>query len=150
MAYVGIADKWQNRDKREAELVVVTLDSLFKEGKGNREADEYITSWDGYSADVIEPDTIIQRAYCIIDEQFPSGAELGVDIGGTAFFAHAPGLDGSNMLISAVEDVLFKNAQTVTITVELPGAPQPVTQGKLRIVLEVLHPSIGNGNYAVG
>jgi hypothetical protein len=150
MAFVSVADRWTNRQKRTTEALVVTLDHLLDEGKGNREAPEYIKSWDGYTADVVEADTLITKVYCIVDECFPAGAALTVDIGGKAFFSSAAGLDSctGNPIVSALEDVYFANGQTVTISVEISGAPQDITQGKLRLVIETIAPSQNNGNYA--
>ena len=150
MAFVSVADRWNNRQKRDVEAVVVTLDHLLDEGKGTREAPEYIMSWDGYTADVIDADTIIKNVYCIVDECFPTGAALSVDIGGTAFYASVSGLDSctGNPIVSSVENVYFANGQTVTISVELTGNPQPITQGKLRLVVETVRPGVTSGSYA--
>ena len=147
MAYVSIADRWLNRQKRSTEAVVVTLDSILSEGQGPREDPEYIISWDGYTADVIEPDTIITKAFIIVDEEFPSGTVANVDVAGTSFFADAA-LPASGVVVSATEDVYFKRGQTVTISVNAGGSPAPITQGKLRVVFETVKTGLSDGAYA--
>ena len=108
MAFVSVADRWLNRQKRSTEAVVMTLDHILDEGKGSREAPTYINEWDGYTADIIEPDTIITKAFIIVDEEFDSGMVANVDIGGVAFFSDAA-LPTAGMIASAMEDVYFKN-----------------------------------------
>ena len=147
MAFVSIADRWTNRQKRTSETIVVTLDHLLDEGKGSREAPTYIMEWDGYTADVVEPGTIITGAYIIVDEEFDSGMLASVDIGGTAFFSDAA-LPASGMVVSTQGPTYFANKQTVTISVNNGGAPAPITKGKLRVVLETLKPGLSGGAYA--
>ena len=147
MAFVSVADRWLNRQKRSTEAVVMTLDHILDEGKGSREDPEYIISWDGYTADIVEDDTIITKAYIIVDEEFAAGTVATVDIGGVAFFSDAA-LPAGGIVVSATEDVYFKRGQTITVSVNAGGAPQPVTQGKLRVVLETIKPGLNDGAYA--
>lgn len=147
MAFVSIADRWTNRQKRTSEVIVVTLDHVLDEGKGNREAPTYIMEWDGYTADVVEAGTIITGAFIIVDEEFDSGMVVNVDIGGTTFFSDAA-LPASGMVVSTQGPAYFKNKQTVTVSINNGGSPAPVTKGKLRVVLETLKPGLTGGAYA--
>ena len=147
MAYVSVADRWLNRQKRSTEAIVMTLDSVLDEGKGSREDPEYIISWDGYTADVIEADTIITKAYIIVDEEFPSGTVANVDVAGETFFADAA-LPASGIVVSSLEDIYFKKPQTITVSVNAGGSPAPITQGKLRVVFETIKPGLNDGAYA--
>jgi len=87
MATVNLTNRYLNENKRYREDVVVTLPAVLNEGGGrNQSLPEYIQGSDDLISNVIEADTIIQKAYLIVDEAFPAGALLAVDAAGTAMF----------------------------------------------------------------
>ncbi len=146
MATVSITSLFLNQDKRESEAVVVTIPAILNEGGGRSNAQpEYVISGDAYTAAVIENDTIIQKAYVIVDEAFPTGALLNVDIAGAAHFADVD-LTATGMTVSTTEDTYLANPQTVTSVIS--GTTGDITTGKLRIILDTLHPELKNGRYA--
>ncbi len=143
---VDITSRFLNQDKRESEIVTVTLPSVLQSGGGRSQAQPiYIQGGDALTAAVVEDDTIVTKAYLIVDEAFPAGAELAVDIAGTAMFGGVD-LTATGLTVSAVEDAYFANGQTVTSTIT--GITGDVTTGKARIVLATEHPSIANGRFA--
>ena len=146
MATVDITARFLNQDKRESEDIVVTLPSVLQSGGGRSQAQPvYIQGGDALTAAVVEDDSIIQKAYLIVDEAFPTGATLDVDIAGTAMFSTVD-LTATGLTVSSVEDKYFAKAQTVTSTIS--GITGDVTSGKARIVLASEHPSIANGRFA--
>ena len=146
MATVNVTNLFLNENKRYSEDVVVTLPAILKAGGGRSQADpQYIQGGDALTAQVVEADTIIQKAYLIVDEAFPAGATLDVDIAGTAMFSTVD-LTAGGLTVSTVDDKYFAKKQTVTSTIS--GVTGDVTTGKVRIVLATEHPSLKNGQYA--
>ncbi len=146
MATVNVTNLFLNENKRYREDVVVTLPAVLKSGGGRSQADpQYIQGGDALTAAVIEADTIVQKTYLIVDEAFPTGAVLDVDIAGTAMFTSAD-LTATGLVVSTGEDNYFAKKQTVTSTIS--GVTGDITTGKARIVLATEHPSLNNGQYA--
>ncbi len=146
MATVNVTNLYLNENKRYREDVVVTLPAVLKSGGGRSQADPvYVQGGDALTAAVIEADTIVQKAYLIVDEAFPTGAVLDVDIAGTAMFTSAD-LTATGLVVSTGEDNYFAKKQTVTSTIS--GVTGDITTGKARIVLATEHPSLNNGQYA--
>ena len=147
MATIDITSRFTNQDKREAELVVVTLPAILKAGGGRSQAQPvFIQGGDAHTASVVEDDSILTKMYVIIDEAFPTGAEIAIDIAGTNYAPTAIPADVVGMTVSSVEDKLYSNAQSVTLVIN--GVTGDVTTGKARIVMAMEHPSIANGRYA--
>ena len=141
-----ITSRYLNQDKRESEDIVVTIPSVLQAGGGRSQAQPiYVQGGEALTAAVVEDDTIVQKAYLIVDEAFPAGATLDVDIAGTAMFSTVD-LTATGLTVSTVEDAYFKLVQTVTSVVS--GITGDVTSGKARIVLATEHPSIANGRFA--
>lgn len=146
MATVNITNRFLNENKVYDEGVVVTIPSVLEQGGGRSNADPvYVQGGDSLTAQVIEKDSLIKKAYLIVDEGFPAGATLSVDVAGTAYFTGVA-ITSPSMVVSTVEDTLFRESQTVTCTVA--GVTGDVTTGKVRIVFDTLHPLLKNGQYA--
>jgi hypothetical protein len=150
MAYVNVTNRFLNQDKRYSEAVVMTCPAIIDEGSQRANiGPTYITSGDAWTAQTIESDTIIQKVYLIIDEAFPANTTISVDIAGTAYLTD---VDGSveDMTTSTTEDVLIKNPQTITVGVVNGPAGTEIQTGVARVVIETVHPSLKNGQYAAG
>lgn len=147
-AYINVTNRFLNQDKRYTEAVVMTCPAQLDDG-GQRTGTPptYIQSGDAWTAATIEPDTIISKVYLIVDEAFPSGATLSVDIGGTAFLSGVAA-DATGLTVSTTEDVLMKNGQTITVGITSGTPGTNVTVGSARVVVEAIHPSLKNGQYA--
>ncbi len=146
MATVNVTNMFENENKRYAEAVVVTLPSVLKSGGGRSQADPiYIQGGDALTAAVVETDTLVKKAYINVIEAFPAGAIVSVDIAGTAFFSGVD-LTATGITVSAFEDQYFAKKQTITTTVT--GVTGDVLTGKLEIILDTIHPSLNNGQYA--
>lgn len=146
MATVNITNRFLNENKRYAEAVVVTVPAVLNEGGGRGQADPtYYQGGDSVAAAVIEADTLIKRAYIDIEEAFPAGALIAVDIAGTNYFGNVPA-DASGITVSTEEDNIFRNKQTVSLTIS--GVTGDITTGKARIILDCIHGSLNNGQYA--
>lgn len=144
----SITTQFLNQDKREAEAVTVTIPSMLVEGGGRAGTEPvYVQGDEALNAAVIEADTIMTKAYVIVDEAFPAGALLAVDIAGNNVFGNVD-LTAGGLVVSTLEDLYFANTQTVSSVIS--GVVGDVTTGKLRIVLNTVHPSIANGRYAQG
>ena len=142
----NITNKFLNDNKRYSEAVVVTVPSILTQGGGRSNADPiYIQGGEALTAQVVEADTIITKAYLIIDEAFPASAVINVDIAGTQYFVAADGTT-TGMVVSTEEDNYLANSQTVTVSVA--GITGDVTTGKARLVLATVHPTLKNGQYA--
>lgn len=142
----NITNLFLNQDKRYAEAVVVTLPAILNEGGGRANtAPTYLQGGEAMNASVVEADTIMKKAYLVVDEVYPAGALVGVTVGGVAVFTDAPG-DATGITASATEDELFVAKGDVVITVT--GLTGDITTGKARVVLDVVHPSLNNGQYA--
>lgn len=146
MAIQNITELFNNQQKRYAEAVVVTIPSILKAGGGRSQAEPiYIQGGDSLTAAVIEEDTLIKKAYINIIEAFPTGALLAVDIAGTTMFTSVDGT-AEGIVVSTTEDLHLANKQTVTTVVS--GVTGDVTTGKLSIILDTVHASLKNGQYA--
>ena len=146
MATVNITNRFLNENKAYAEAVVVTVPAVLSQGGGRSQADPvYVQGGDALTAGVVEAQTILKKAYLIVDEAFPAGATLDVDIAGTAMFTSAD-LTATGLVVSTIVDQYFANKQTVTSVVA--GITGDVTTGKFRIVLDAVHPDLKNGQYA--
>jgi len=138
MATVNLTNRYLNENKRYREDVVVTLPAVLNEGGGrNQSLPEYIQGSDDLIAHVVEADTIVQKAYLIVDEAFPAGALLAVDVAGTAMFT-AVDLTAVGLTASATEDLYVPNKESVEAVIT--GIVGDVTTGKARIVLATEHP----------
>jgi len=146
MATVNVTNLFLNENKRYTEAVVVTIPAVLKNGGGRSQAEPvYIQGSDTLAAQVIEPDTLITKAYLNITEAFPAGALINVDIAGNAYFVGADGtLNG--VVVSTIEDVHMWQKQTVSITVT--GITGDVLTGKAVLILDTIHASLNNGQYA--
>ena len=148
MAYISIGERFNNRDKRFAESVVMTCPALYEEGSPRTGSeDKYIGSGDAFTAQIVEPATIIKAAYLIIDEAFPAGTTITVEIAGTNYFVDAAG-DAIGITVSTTENVLLNNKQTITATFVNGTAGTPITEGVARVVLDTVSTRLKNGNYA--
>ncbi|RLA60367.1 MAG: hypothetical protein DRQ78_09565 [Epsilonproteobacteria bacterium] len=146
MATINVTNLFANENKRYSEAVVVTLPSILKSGGGRSQAQpEYIQGGDALTAQVVEEDTLIKKAYINIIEAFPVGALINVDIAGVNMFI---GVDGTaeGVVVSTEEDNHFAEKQTVTTTVT--GITGDVVTGKMSIILDTIHASLKNGQYA--
>jgi hypothetical protein len=147
MATVDITSRFLNQNKVEAEGLVVTIPAILKAGGGRSNAQPtYIQGGDALTANVISEDTLIKGAYVSIDEAFPAGAELNVDIAGTQYFVAVDAAAGGAFYVSTETDNFLKNPQTVTVSIT--GVTGDVTTGKARVMFDVFHPNIKNGQFA--
>ena len=145
MANLNIKNLFLNENKRYREDVVVTLPAILNEGGGRTNATPtYVQGGDTHTAGVIEADTIVQKAYVIVDEAFVATTTATITIGGTTFFA-AVDAATTGLLVSATVDALFTAKGDVVITMSGTG---DLTVGKLRVVIATEHPSLKNGQYA--
>ena len=142
----NITSRFMNQNKRYSEAVVVTVPSVLSAGGGRSQAQPlYIQGSDPLVADVIEEDTYVKKIYLNIIEAYPAGATITVAVGGvTAFTA----VDGTvnGVTVSAEEDNHFSGSDAVTVTVG--GITGDVVTGKLSVVLDTIHASLHNGQYA--
>jgi len=146
MATINVTNLFANENKRYSEAVVVTLPSVLKAGGGRSQAQPvYIQGGDSLTAAVIEEDTLIKKAYINIVEAFPAGALIAVDIAGTTMFTSVDGT-ANGIVVSTTEDLHLSKKQTVTTVVT--GITGDVTTGKLSIILDTIHASLKNGQYA--
>ena len=146
MGTVNITNRYNNQDKRFAEAVVMTLPAQLEDGGARLTTPPvYIQYGDAQTAALVEPDTIIKGAYLVIDEAFPAGTTVDVDIAGTAYFT---GVDvtATGLTVSTETNNFLKNGQTITVT--FSGGSGDVTTGVARVVLDTVSPSLKNGNYA--
>jgi len=146
MAIIDVTNKFLNADKRYSEGVVVTIPSVLSQGGGRSNAQPtYLQGGDAVTAQVVEKDTLLIKAYLHITEVFPAGSKINVDIAGTQFFNAVPA-DATGLTVSTTEDKYFANGQTVTTTItDVSGN---ITTGKALVILNTLHPSLKNGTFA--
>ncbi len=148
MATVNITARYVNQQKRYAESVVVTVPAMLEAGGGRTNSEPtYIQGGDAITAAVIEPNTLIKKLYVQIDEAFPAGALINVNIAGVDYIVGADGAT-TGLVVSTEEDNFLKNGQTVTTSIT--GVSGDVTTGLLRIMIDTLSPNLKNGNYAQG
>lgn len=150
MATVNIGQQFLNENKRYSEGVAVTFPSVLNVGGGRSNATPtYMKVADVHEAEVVEPDTIMKKAYLIVDEAFPANAVLAASVGADAVFA-AVDLTVVGLVVSTTVDKLYTAKAKVTATITGTGltAGDDLTTGKLRIVLATEHPSLMNGQYA--
>ena len=146
MAIIDITSRFLNQNKVEAEGIVVTVPAILKQGGGRSNAQPtYIQGGDAVTASVISADTLIKGAYLQIDEAFPAGTTLTVDIAGVVYFNDVDGTS-AGFTVSTETNNFLKNSQTVLISVE--GVTGDVTTGKARVMLDVFHPNLKNGQFA--
>ena len=146
MATVNITNRFLNENKRYDEAVVVTVPSVLQHGGGRSQVDPiYVQGGDDLVASVIEADSIIPKAYLLVDEAFPAGALVTVTVGGVAYFTDVFG-DAIGITVSAVEDGYYADKADVTVVVS--GVAGDVMTGLARVVLDTIHPSLNNGQYA--
>ena len=146
--FINITPRFNNQDKRYAEAVVMTCPAQLQEPSPRTgQGATYVTSGDSLTAAVIEPDTVIKKAYIVVDEAFPSGTKLSVDIAGTAYFTDVAG-DALGATVSTVEDVYLKNGQTISVLIVNGPAGSEITEGVARVILDVVTPTLKNGNYS--
>ncbi len=144
---VNIHNRFNNPDKRYAEAVVMTCPALVTEGSPRSgSGPTYIKSGDAWTAQVIEKDSVLKKVYLIVDEAFPTGATLDVDIAGVAYFTSAA-IDSKGVTVSTIEDALAGNKQTITASITSGASGTDVTEGKLRIMVDSVSLSVKNGNY---
>jgi hypothetical protein len=146
MATVNLTNRYNNQDKRFAESVVMAIPAQLEEGGARLSTPPVHAQYgDALTAAIIEPDTIIKTAYLIIDEAFPAGTTVDVDIAGTAYFT-AVDVTSEVMVVSSVQNGHFKNGQTITVV--FSGGTGNITTGVARVVLDTVSPLLKNGNYA--
>ena len=147
-AFISIGERFNNRDKRFAESVVMTVPALYEEGSPRTGlGDKYITSGDSMTAQIIEPGTILKKLYLIVDEAFPVGTELSVDIAGTTYLSAVDGA-ATGLTVSTTEDVLLNNKQTISVLVVNGPEGTEITTGVARVVVDSVSTNLKNGNYA--
>jgi len=148
MGYVNVTNRFNNQDKRYSESVVMTCPAQLDEG-GQRVSTPptYIKSGDAWTSATVSPGTIIKRVYLIIDEAFPAGTTLSVDIAGTAYFTDVDGA-ATGITVSTTEDVYLKLGQTITTGVINGTTGSEIASGVCRVVLDVVSPNLKNGQYA--
>jgi hypothetical protein len=145
MANVNVTNKFLNENKRYREDVVVTLPAVLNEGGGRANAlPTYVQGGDTHTASVVEADTIVQKAYVIVDEAFAALTTATITIGGVAFFTTVD-VATVGLLVSATVDELITAKGDVVITLSGTGDH---TVGKIRVVIAAEHPSLKNGQYA--
>lgn len=150
MATINVKNLFLNENKRYREDVVVTLPAVLNQGGGRSNATPtYMKVADVHVAEVVEADTIVQKAYLIVDEAFAANSVLAATVGTTAIFAGAD-LATAGLVVSTTVDELVTAKSSVTATVTGTGltAGDDITVGKFRIVLATEHPSLNNGQYA--
>jgi len=146
MASTDITNRFLNQDKRYDEAVVVTVPAILSQGGGRSQAQPiYLQGGESVKAGVIEPDTIITGAFLIVDEAFPAGATVSVDIAGTSYFGSVD-VTGTGMTVSTETNNFLAKSQTLVVVVS--GVAGDITTGKLRVVLDTIHPSLKNGQFA--
>jgi hypothetical protein len=146
MPNINITNRFLNENKRYSENVVVTVPSIITNGGGRSQAQPmYLQGGDTLTASVLEQDTIVAKAYLIVDEVFPVGALGLVTIGGVTVHTGID-LTATGMTVSVTEDTYLPNGGDVVVTVS--GITGDVTTGKLRVVLATEHPKLNNGQYA--
>ena len=146
MATINITNRFLNENKRYTEAVVVTVPAILNEGGGRTQAQPtYLQGGDSMTAQVIEADTLITKAYLRVIEPFPAGALIAVDIAGSTMFTSIDGT-ATGVTVSSIEDLYLANTQTVTVVVT--GITGDITTGKLAVVLDTIHASLNNGQYA--
>jgi hypothetical protein len=144
----NVTNLFNNQDKRFAEAVVMTCPAMISEGSHRTgQGPVYIQSGDAWTAAIVESDTIMKKVYLVVDEAFPSGTTLSVDIAGTAYLTDVPG-DATGLTVSTTEDAFLKAGQTITVGVVNGAAGTNVTEGVCRVVIDSVSPSLKNGNYA--
>lgn len=140
-----ITNMYLNENKRYAEAVVVTLPAILNEGGGRAgSAPTYLLGGEDMVAAVIEADTIAKKVYLVVDEVLPTGITVDVTVGGVAMFT-AVAVDALGLTASIVEDSHFSAKGTVVITA---SGTTNITTGKLRVIVDAIHPSLKNGQYA--
>lgn len=146
MATVNISNLFLNENKRYREDIVVTVPAVLNQGGGRSNATPtYVQGGDALTASVIEADTIVQKAYLIVDEAFPTDAVAAVTIGGAGYFADVD-LTATGLVVSTNVDDLYTAGGDVVVTIT--GITGSITTGKLRVVVAAEHPSLNNGQYA--
>jgi len=152
MAVRNITNRFLNENKRYTEAVVVTVPSVLKQGGGRSQAlPEYVQVADALTAGVIEKDTLVTKAYLIVDEEFPTGTvatKATITIGGTTYFTGVD-VDATGVTVSSEVDNLFATGGDVVVTLAgADSATGDITTGKLRVVVDTIHPDLKNGQYA--
>lgn len=147
MATLNITNRYNNRDKRFAEAVVISLPSQLEEGGVRLSTPPVLAQFgDDYVASVVEPDTVVQIAYLVVDEAFAASSTVTVTVGTTALFTDLD-ITSAGLNVSAVTDELVTAGADITITPG--GGTGDIEEGALRVVLETVSMSLKNGNYAV-
>ena len=142
----NITNMFMNENKRYAEAVVVTVPAVLKAGGGRSQAEPvYVQGGDVLVASVIEADTLAKKVYLNITEAFPAGATVTVTVGGVSMFAAVPGT-ATGVTVSATEDEHFWVKGDVEVTIG--GITGDVLTGKLNVIVDALHASLKNGQYA--
>ncbi len=143
---VNLTNRYNNQDKRFSESVAMTIPAQLEDGGVRLSTPPvYAQYGDAYTAAIVEPDTIIKGAYLVIDEAFPSGATVDVDIAGTAYFTGVAA-DATGLTVSTETNNFLKNGQTITVS--FSGGTGDITEGLARVILDTVSPSLKNGNYA--
>ena len=134
MAKIDVTNRFLNENKRYEEGVVVTIPSVLQHGGGRSNADPvYLQGGDEIVAQVIEEDTIIKKAYIIIDEAFPSGASIAVNVGTDVALTAIDGTTVAMTASSTFEDEYYADKAEVKVVVS--GITGDVLTGKARVVL---------------
>jgi len=146
MATINVTNRFMNENKRYTEAVVMTVPSVLQEGGGRSQAQPvYLQGGDSVTAQVIEADTLITKAYLNITEAFPAGALVAVDIAGSTMFTSIDAT-ATGITVSTTEDLHLVNSQTITVVVT--GITGDVLTGKLNVIVDTIHASLKNGQYA--
>jgi len=146
--FISIQNRFNNQDKRYAEAIVMTCPAMYEEG-GQRAGTppKYVTSGDSYTAQIVEPGTIVKKAYLVIDEAFPTGATISVDVAGNTFFSDAPA-DAKGITVSTLEDVHLANKQTISVMIVNGTEGTVIQEGVARVVFDTVSINLKNGNYS--
>jgi ABC-type Fe3+/spermidine/putrescine transport system ATPase subunit len=146
--FVGITARFGNQDKREACALAMTCPAMIEEaGHRTGTPPKYITSGDAWTAQIVGPDTIVKKAYIVVDEAFPAGTTVSVDIAGTTLFTDVA-VDTKGLTVSGTEDLYFENLQTISVNIVNGAAGTAITEGVLRVVLDADNPGVRTGSYA--
>ena len=150
MADINITSKYLNQDKREAEAITVTLPAVANIGGGRtNKSPTYNKYGDKHIAYVVPKDSIIQKIYLDVEEAFPAGSVVVVNVGGTEAIAVTQVLTAQAFVVSATEDLVARANTTIDITVTGGGsAGADILTGKLNVIVETIPYKEKNGRYS--
>jgi len=145
MAIVNIVNRHLNNQKREAEAIVVTVPAIAQENGGRvMTPPVYYQYGDTLVGPTIGPNTIIQKAYLVVREAFPTGATATVKVGNTEVFTDLA-IDAKVVSVSTHEDMFSEVGMGIEVVIS--GGTGDITVGEFEVVLEILSCNIKKGSY---